>query len=200
MKSAEKNFKKNIALIFDRMEEHFKKAGLFENNSGCTDGAKSKELAAIGWNTVHSLLWNDVNFSVKEKETVIKMLTGYFEKTPNPEERFSLFCQRIVLAARYIARNPHFKLPLPSFWLDKSNENGYAVTARWMNEIETVRAAVPNHKKTLRVFAKAVLAYGESRLPSVYQFWRSYFIDHNEPELLKLFSVCAANYLLSGKD
>lgn len=164
-------------------------------------GEQQTDLAPLinaAWNFAYSSLWNCTQFSTKEIETGKEKIAEYFRLVKSPTKAFSIFCQRVLLARYYVSKNPACYIPLPSVWLDRKNENGFAGTRAWYHEIRTVRESLPNYKNELKAMAEAVLEFSEEPTIQNYQYWRKYFIEKETPGLLNLFQVVAIQQLCNN--
>ncbi|TCZ74057.1 hypothetical protein [Flaviaesturariibacter aridisoli] len=121
----------------------------------------------------------------------------YLTLARDPRRAFLSFCQRVLLARHYVLSGEGRYIPLPSVWLDKKNELGFAGTKNWFREIRAIRASLPNYKAEIKALAEAVLEFSEEPTFQNYQYWRSYFIDKQTPGLLSLFQVTAIHYLFN---
>lgn len=152
-------------------------------------------LVNTAWNFAYSALWNCTQFSTKEIEAAKEKIAEYLHLFKNPQKAFLIFCQRVVLARYYISKNAGYSIPLPSVWLDRNNEHGFADTKLWYDEIKTLREAMPGYKAEIKALAEAVLEFSEEPTTQNYQYWRQYFIDRQTPGLLNLFQVIAAQQI-----
>ncbi|MFT3843695.1 MAG: hypothetical protein QM725_01480 [Lacibacter sp.] len=161
---------------------------------------KQHELAAMtntAWNFANSSLWNCTQFSLKEIEAAKEKIAEFLSLSKDPSKAFSIFCQRVLLARYYV--NKHNRaMPLPTVWLDRSNEYGFAGTKAWYDEIKTIRESLPNYKQELKAMAEAVMEFSEEPTVQNYQYWRKYFIDKQTPGLLNLFQVIAIQQICNA--
>lgn len=145
-------------------------------------------LINTAWNFAYAALWNNVKFSVKETEAAKERIAAYL-LSENPDKTFLVFCQRVLLARHYVMKNPGRYIPLPSVWLDANNKLGFAGTQRWYDDVRTMRESMPAYKTGIKALAEAVLELSKDPSPGNYEYWRSYFIDHQTPGLLNLLQV-----------
>lgn len=113
----------------------------------------------------------------------------------NPERAFLVFCQRVLLARQYVNKSPDRFVPLPSLWLDRNYEHGFAGTKNWYAEIKAIRDSLPSFKAELKALAEAALEFSEEPSTKNYQYWRQYFIEKQAPGLLNLFQVIAVQQI-----
>ena len=157
--------------------------------------AELAPLVNTAWNFAYSSLWNCTKFSQKEIDAAKEKITEYLRLSRDPQKAFSIFCQRVLLARYYVAKEPGRYIPLPSVWLARSNSTGFAGTKAWYAEIKSIRESLPNYKSELKAMAEAVLEFSQEPTVQNYQYWRNYFIEKNTPGLLTLFQVAAIQHL-----
>lgn len=155
-------------------------------------------LTETAWNFAYSSLWNCTQFSQKEIDTAKEKIEEYLRLAKDPSKAFAAFCQRVLLARQYVNKSVDRYVPLPSVWLDKNNQYGFAGTKEWYANIKSVRESMPNYKSELKAMAEAVREFSEESTIKNYQYWRKYFIEKQMPGLLNLFQVFAIQQLSNG--
>ena len=153
---------------------------------------KQNNLANAAWLFAYSALWNNVAFSKTEIADSKNFIKEWL-KARNPEKAFINFCQRIILARLNVESLNSDFLALPSLWFDPENPEGYAVIKEWLDEIRIIRRSLPGFKIAIKALAEAVLELSEEPTEENFKYWRSYFIEKQEPVLLNLFTVFASN-------
>ncbi len=153
------------------------------------------KLVNTAWNFAYSALWNCTQFSTKEIDAAKEKIAEYLQLSKNSEKAFLAFCQRVLLARQYVNNAPSRYIPLPSVWLDRNYEHGFAGTRAWYDEIKTVRDSLPAYKAELKALAEAALEFSEEPTTQNYHYWRQYFIDRQAPGLLNLFQVIAVQQI-----
>ena len=161
---------------------------------GREENGELQKLASIAWIFVSSALWNGTQFSSKEKDATQEKITGYLGLTKNHRRSFRAFCERVLLA-RLEGRTGGIVLTLPSLWLDRYNEEGFATTKMAYIRIKALRESLPLYKYELKALAEAVLDFGEDPTAENFRYWKNYFTEKQSPGLLQLFQVYAINYL-----
>ncbi|WP_207515023.1 hypothetical protein [Longitalea luteola] len=150
-------------------------------------------LVDTAWLFTYSTLWNNHEFSSLEKSEAKYYIKEWITGGKKPLKAFTNFCQRIILARQNIkSLNTDF-LTLPSLWLDKENIEGYASTKELLERIKVIRHSLPNFQIEIKALAEAVLEFAEEPTKENFIYWRSYFIEKDEPVLLNIYSVFAAN-------
>ncbi len=155
--------------------------------------SQTQKLADTAWNLAHTALWNNVVFSNQETQAAKTMIKNIISSSKTPVKTYKAFCQRVLLARQYVNNNPDRYIPLPTIWLDHENVTGYAGTESWYQNIQDIRASLPNYKNELKAFAEAILEMSEEPTTQNFQYWRNYFIDNKATGLLGLFLCTIAN-------
>lgn len=151
------------------------------------------QLVDTAWLFAYSTLWNNHEFSTIEKSEAKYYIKEWITGTKKPLKAFTNFCQRIILARQNIkSLNTDF-LTLPSLWLDKENPEGYASTKDLLDEIKALRHSLPGFQIEIKALAEAVLEFAEEPTNENFTYWRNYFNEKDEPVLLNIYTVFAAN-------
>jgi hypothetical protein len=152
-----------------------------------------EHLIHTAWHLACTALWNNEVFSDKEKEEARSAIKHYLLSATDAYQAYLMFCQRVLLARQYITKSSNRYMPLPSHWLDKNNETGFAGTSKWYDKIREVRASLPIYKIELKALAEAILEMKEEPTAANFQYWRNYFIEKKAPGLLFLFLATLTN-------
>jgi hypothetical protein len=155
------------------------------------------ELVNTAWTFAYSSLWNCSLFSTKEIDAAKENIAVYLKLSNTPRTALLSFCQRVLLARYYLNNGTSRYIPLPSVWLDRSNEKGFAGTRQWYNEIKAVRESLPHYKAEIKALAEAVLEFSEEPTRQNFYYWKNYFIEKQTPGLLTLLQVYASNHLFT---
>lgn len=107
--------------------------------------ASIRLLTESTWEFAHNILWSNISFSEAETELAKKYIKEYYEAIP--AERFSEiapkhftgYCERVLLAKRYVDRFSHRYIPHPCIWLNKNNPKGFAGTKAWYDNVQRKR-------------------------------------------------------------
>lgn len=154
-------------------------------------------LTDTAWTFVHSALWNCTQFTTKEINAAKGKIAEYLRLSKQPRKAFLSFCQRVLLARYYLNITDGRFLPLPSAWLDRSNEKGFASTKGVYDEVRAIRESLPGYKAEIKALAEAVLEFSEEPTEQNFLYWRNYFTERQTPGLLNLFQVHVVNSLFS---
>lgn len=144
-------------------------------------------LVNAAWNFAHMALWSHCLFSTLEKDKAKKAIRLYLLHSPDPEKAYYNFCQRVLLARDYVNKNPARFIPLPAQWLDESNENGFAGTAAWLDQMLDKRSSLPLYRREWKALAEAVLEMATDASEKNFWYWKIYFLERGESALWELF-------------
>jgi hypothetical protein len=154
-----------------------------------------EHLLHTAWNLCSTALWNDSEFSDKEKDEARNIIKQYLAQATDPYKAYLAFCERVLLARQYIhryARSSSY-LPLPTEWLDQNNMSGFTGTKKWYERLLSVRASLPVYKIENKALAEAVLEMSEEPSADNFVYWRRYFIEKGASGLLQLFLATVCN-------
>lgn len=145
------------------------------------------------WLVAYTALWNGTVFSTTEQEQAKQAIAEWLQKQPNKEEAYKAFVQRVLMARLYIYKHHKTLSFTPTEWLNHNNQTGFAGTAKWMEQLQEKRKAMPLYRLELKAFAEAVVEMEEEPTARNFHYWRSYFIERNQQGLLNLFLSVVAN-------
>jgi hypothetical protein len=152
-----------------------------------------KVLVNSAWNFAYSALWSHCFFSTLEKDKARKAIRCYLLHSPDQEKAYYNFCQRVLLARDYVNKNPARFIPLPAQWLDESNENGFAGTEAWLDQMLEKRTSLPLYRREWKALAEAVLEMATDASEKNFWYWKVYFLERAERNLWELFLGIVAN-------
>ena len=156
------------------------------------------DLVNTAWTFAQSALWNCQQFSSKECEDAKAHVSHFLQLFRNQRKGFLVFCQRILLARQFLEIGSGPQLyTLPSTFLDRKHELGFAFTKALFKEVRVIRGRLPGFERELRALAEAVLEFSEAPCRKNFRYWKYYFIDRDKPELLNLFQLFVTNFLYS---
>lgn len=156
-------------------------------------GLHPERLASIAWMFARTALWNHFLYSEKEKLETIRYIQLWLESR-NPRQRLLQFIQRILLARQSLHRFRPESLALPSFFFDPENADGFSLTGEWWLDVKIMRESLPIYKKELKVLADAIILFSSHPTAKSFRYWKTYFIERDEPVLLNLFMLYCANF------
>ena len=97
------------------------------------------------WQFAHNTLWSNKSFDDIETELAKIYIREYYLSieaeffTLTAPRYFSEFCERILMAKRYVDRYNHRYIPHPCIWLNKNNPKGFAGTKTWYKNLQEKR-------------------------------------------------------------
>jgi hypothetical protein len=164
-----------------------------KNNNSKQQTPNNKKRITTAWFIAYTALWNTAEFSEQEINNASLFINKFINESSNPQKAYEAFVQRVLLARNYVSKNTTKYIPLPSFWFNTDNINGFAGTSQWLENINETRQALPQYKIELVAFAQAVQECNETLAAKDFHYWRSYFINQNKQGLLNLFLSTIAN-------
>ncbi|MCC7303481.1 MAG: hypothetical protein IT233_12650 [Bacteroidia bacterium] len=97
-------------------------------------------LTEASWEFTKMQLYGGHAFSKHEIELAKQHIAQYYEDIL-PElfmryagKYFSYFCERVLMAKRYVMRDSSRYIPNPSLWFNPDNEKGFVGTRKWLEE------------------------------------------------------------------
>lgn len=107
------------------------------------------------WEFAHRELWNNQPFTNEEIACSKGCIEEYYREI-DPEkfyhkasQKFNEFCQRILLAQRYVNRFAYRYIPHPCVWLNRHNPKGFAGTKGWYEANQQKHRYNPQEADTL---------------------------------------------------
>lgn len=91
----------------------------------------------VSWDFAHHQLWNDYPFSEEEIAKAKKYIRRYYRAihparfTRTANNRLKVFCERVMLAKKYVLRFPYRYIPCPCIWFNPKNAKGFRGTKEW---------------------------------------------------------------------
>ncbi len=91
----------------------------------------------VSWDFAHHQLWNDYPFSEEEIAKAKKYIRRYYRAihparfTRTANNRLKVFCERVMLAKKYVLRFPYRYIPSPCIWFNPKNAKGFRGTKEW---------------------------------------------------------------------
>lgn len=142
------------------------------------------------WNFAQTLLWKDQLFQKEETENAQQHIRQYFECARDKKAAFIAFCERVLLTSRYISSGKSRFVPLPSIWLNRNYEHGFAGTKSWYLSIQQKRQDVPGYLQHLTILAEQYLQYSGRPSSKAFNACRKKLTDLKASTLLQHFYNC----------
>lgn len=157
----------------------------------------SDQIISNAWLFAQASLWEGQVFTETEIKKFKKLIAEFFEECEYSDETFIEFCERVILAKRYVSRSQFRYVAAPINWLNIHFKYGISGTAKWYSEVELQRVTAPEYNKGLSFLAQAVVKYTASPSLPVYRACRKRLIELKQYDLLPVFNslVTAFHYL-----
>lgn len=153
------------------------------------------------WNFIHAALWNDSEFSYKEKIQFQKLLSehydDYYSLNWNIENIFGHFIQRVCLVKRYVNRKRGRYIAKPIDWLNYNYYAGFAGTHDWFKEVSFQRLTVPNYNYGIKLLAEAIIKYLQEPTIETIVTYRKKLIAEKQFDLLQIFNNAIINFQIN---
>jgi hypothetical protein len=159
----------------------------------------TEHMVANAWLFAQASLWDGQVFTDAEITRFKKLINEFFEEHEFSEDTFVEFCERVILAKRYVARSSFRYIAAPINWLNIHFKYGISGTERWYREVEQQRETAPEYNKGITILSIAVASYTANPTLNVYRSCRSQLIEQKQYDLLPVFNslVTAFHYLNS---
>ena len=163
-------------------------------------GKEQTELAKYiqaAWSFAYCILWQEQQFPKGETERAKQHIQHYFECAADKKTAFKAFCERIVLTNRFLSAEKSRFVPLPSIWLNRNYEHGFAGTKSWFQNIQVKRQEVPGYLQHISVIADQYLQYTLRPSAKVFNTCRRKLLELKACGLLQHFynSIIHLNYI-----
>ena len=149
------------------------------------------------WSFAHSILWKEQQFSNEELFYAKRLIRNYFDMANDHKKAFIAFCERVILTSRYISSKNDWVLPVPSIWLNRNYEYGFAGTKNWLEKVNAKRKEVPGYLKHINTLAKYFYCYIKKPSEHTFNDCRDRLVEQNAYSLLQHFynTVIHYNYI-----
>lgn len=145
------------------------------------------------WNVAQAALWNNEDFSSKEKETFKKLIAVHFYNGKSGKQNFTDLVERICLAKRYVQRRNGRYISKPQDWLNVHYSLGLAGTRVWLEQVNKIRANVPDYNKGITTLANGLLKFIETGSDQTFHKYRKSLIEQKQFDLLQIFGNTIIN-------
>jgi hypothetical protein len=146
------------------------------------------QLKDAAWSFAYTFLWNGEQLPAEEIERAKIHLLNYFKENGNKKKAFIEFCERIVLAGKYIAAQPQQIVPTPSVWFNKHYQHGFTATKNWHTEVVSKRKEIPRYLKHISVVARHYYLYTLTQSAATYTSCHRKLLALNAKNLLQQFN------------
>jgi len=149
------------------------------------DKKNSPLMTNSAWNLLIAALWPHSIYDDKIRSLI--------DEAYDPYDAYAEFCQRVIMARRYILQNPEYKISCSiTEWLHSSNKNGYAGTAVWFERLQEKRKENRTYLIELKAFPEAMLELADDPAKDNFNYWSNWFLERKTNDhhlLLQLVGV-----------
>jgi len=146
-----------------------------------------EKLANAAWQFAYAALWQEQHFYPKEEERVKQEITNYFHSSPDHQKAFVTFCERIILANRYLAGEQSRYLPHPSIWFNKHFQYGFPETLSQHSKLQQKREETPDYCEGISLLANSYWLYTNKPYGKAFIKCRKKLLHLKEYGLIQLF-------------
>lgn len=128
-------------------------------------------------------------------------IRAFMSADKDPYKAYAEFCQRILMARRFIDQNPDydFNSTIPH-WLDPRNHHGFAGTAGWFEKLAEKRKADPIYLLELKAFPEALLELSEEPASANFHYWADWFLERGAHDQYLLIQLVGAQLVFRHWD
>jgi hypothetical protein len=157
-------------------------------------------LTSHAWHFAKSILYPKQSFTSEQQTLSLFYIRDYFSlikeahfTKPIVERLFEDFCQRILLAKKYIDKTPERFIPVPWTWFNKNFTNGFCGTLSWLKKVKEKRKTLKNYYSSLSELSEHYRDYMLNPSISNYKRIEKELLKKNDESLLKLYYGCVAD-------
>jgi hypothetical protein len=138
-----KSHAKNQKVITNKKKEKMKTQ---DNNKVKVHPAAINLLTDATWQFARNILWGGQSFDEVETKLSKIYIREYYNSIDAEHfhlaapRYFSEFCERILMAKRYVDRFSHRYIPHPCIWFNKNNPKGFVGTKSWYQSLQKKRS------------------------------------------------------------
>lgn len=115
-------------------------------------------ITSITWEFTRKNLYGGFTFSAIEVMVAKHHIRNYYRDIlpelfqEYAQDYLNQFCERVLLAKKFVQRKPNRFVTNPSLWLNPDNANGFAGTKKWWKENQSNIVSLRFFHKDNRVF------------------------------------------------
>ncbi len=146
-----------------------------------------EQLSTSAWHFAHATLWREEHFYPKEVKGIKEQIGDYFRSSADPESAFKAFCERVLLASKYVEGTcPRF-VPHPAIWFNKNYKFGFAGTRASYLSVQVTRELIPGYHEGMRLFAWYYWRYTVKPSCKVFTICRKKLLHLKEHSMIQCF-------------
>ncbi len=149
------------------------------------------------WQFARSVLYPKEQFSQKQEVLTLFYIRDYFALVKaesftrsHVDKLFHDFCQRILLARKYLDKSPERFIPVPWSYFDKHFESGFKGTMHWLKKVKEKRRQLKSYYGNLSDFSKHYRNYLTSPTLAGYRQAEAAIKKKADPKLLEIYYTC----------
>ena len=165
--------------------------------ASCKQRTTTNYLVEAAWKFAYSTLWHEQTFSAAELKSARKHLLAYFQDSTDLQQAFVQFCERVLLANRYLAGEKSRYVPNPSLWLNSRYAYGFAGTLSWYHQLVAQREKIKGYQEGIAVAAQHYWNYLTAPTNKAFVECRKKLLQLREYGLLQIFynAIIYLNFL-----
>jgi len=151
------------------------------------------------WKFSKSILYPNQEFTYEQHKLTQRYIGEYFslirkDQFANKAEKlFIQFCERVLLAKKYIDRNPSRFIPVPWTWFDKHFPNGFRGTLPWLRAVHKKRESLKRKHSNLTDLCNHYSIYLSEPSIACYKQIEKNLQEKGDSELVNLYYGCIEN-------
>ncbi|MCU0336569.1 MAG: hypothetical protein MUF12_01800 [Sediminibacterium sp.] len=188
------NFQEHIGISWKQQETHAPVAGdVPEFSEWITQYTQQ------AWAFAKSILYPEQNFTDEQNKLTQRYIREYFSLikkeyfVSQSQKLFLQFCERVLLAKKYIDRNPSRFIPVPWTWFDKHFANGFRGTLAWLKTVQEKRESLKRKFQNLTELCNLYAVYLTEKSISCYKQIEKTLLEKRDPTLVNLYYHCVAD-------
>ncbi|MFN8436028.1 MAG: hypothetical protein U0V72_00200 [Cytophagales bacterium] len=151
------------------------------------------------WAFSKSILYPNRDFTEEQNKLTKRYIREYFslirkEHFPGQSQKLFLqFCERVLLARKYLDRNPSRFIPVPWTWFDKHFANGFRGTLSWLKTVHEKRDNLKKKYQNLTELCNLYSIYLSEKSVACYKQIEKTLQQKEDPSLVHLYHHCIAD-------
>ena len=150
------------------------------------------------WDFAQQILYPKHQFSDQQIHLSKQYIKDYFALISqsgfknNVERLFTDFCERILLARKYIDKSPARFIPVPWVWFDKNFTSGFKGTLSWLKKVKQNRLLLKTKYENLSQLCTLYKSYSSQLSIHCYKTTEAQIKSLSDLQLTNLYYGCVA--------
>lgn len=152
------------------------------------------------WGFAKSVLYKNKEFTMAQEEQTWKYIREYFSlirhelfTRPFAERIFKDFCERILLAKKFVDKSPQRFIPFPWIYFDKHFEGGFAGTLRWLKAVKQKRERQKGYYSNLSFLVNQYQRFMHEPTLVNYRLGEKEIAKKKDLRLMEIYQNCVAD-------